>query len=81
MDDRNDPLPELAPYSEQQIEEELERRRSLRDEGKCDFCIQFGNTPDCMRPERHAVARTWWKVNTFMAAYGGKNKVMVERKD
>lgn len=51
---------DLDEYTEQQLKNELERRRSLRDEGKCDYCQQLGNTTDCKFPERHAVAKLWW---------------------
>jgi hypothetical protein len=51
---------ELDEYTEQQLLDELERRRSLRDEGKCDYCQRLGNTTDCKFPERHAIARLHW---------------------
>lgn len=56
------PLNGLEQYSELEIRNELERRNDLRDEGKCDFCQQHGNTEDCLRPARHAVARNHFEL-------------------
>lgn len=51
----------LDEFSEKDLNAELERRRRLRDQGKCDYCQQLGNTPDCKFPDRHAVARQHWQ--------------------
>lgn len=52
---------DLDEYTEKELKAELERRKDLRDEGRCDYCKQLGNTPDCRYPERHAVVRKRWE--------------------
>lgn len=51
---------DLDEYTEQELKDELERRRTLRDEGKCDYCQQYGNTILCKFPERHRIAQIHW---------------------
>lgn len=48
---------DLDEYTEEQLNNELKRRQDLRNEGKCDYCGQLGNTPNCKFPERHKYAR------------------------
>lgn len=51
---------DIDEYTEKELNDELERRNQLRDQGKCDYCQQYGNTPPCKFPERHKKAEHWW---------------------
>jgi hypothetical protein len=48
----------LEEVSEQALEGELERRRKLRSQGKCDYCERvWGMRPTCKFPQRHLPPR------------------------
>ena len=43
----------LDEYDEERLIAELEHRRKLREDGKCDYCGRSPETPTCKFPERH----------------------------
>jgi hypothetical protein len=45
---------DLDEYTEGQLQNELARRRALRNSGLCDYCQRAPETEPCKFPERHA---------------------------
>lgn len=43
----------LDEYREEQLIEELTRRKKMREAGLCDYCSRIGSTTPCKFPERH----------------------------
>lgn len=48
---------DLEEYNEHELMTELERRRRLHAEGKCDYCGRRGDTNPCRFEHRHLAAR------------------------
>lgn len=46
-------LLDLDEIPEERLVAELERRKQLRSEGKCDYCERDVNTSSCKFPHRH----------------------------
>mgnify|MGYP003402888157 CR=1 FL=1 len=44
----------LDEYTENQLQEELNRRKGCQQLGVCDYCLRKPETPICMFPERHS---------------------------
>lgn len=44
---------DLDEYTQHELERELERRRRLRAEGFCDYCLRRSHLPSCKFPDRH----------------------------
>lgn len=44
---------DLDQLSENSLREELDKRKKLREEGKCDYCERFPSTEPCRYPHRH----------------------------
>lgn len=44
---------DLDEYSENELLEEIERRRTVRERGLCDYCGRKPTTSPCKFPERH----------------------------
>jgi hypothetical protein len=47
-------LMDLDEYSDEQLKEELERRRKLAKKGLCTYCGRSVDAPTCRFPERHS---------------------------
>ena len=43
----------LDEYDEKRLIDELERRRKLHEQGRCDYCGRLRETTSCKFPERH----------------------------
>lgn len=52
---------DLDEYDEQQLRNELDRRKALRDKGLCDYCQRNGGTKPCKFRHRHSVAVQFWQ--------------------
>lgn len=52
---------DLDEYDEQELRNELDRRRKLREQGICDYCNKDGSTSPCKFPHRHSVAVQFWQ--------------------
>jgi hypothetical protein len=46
-------LPSLDEMSEERLQRELDRRKSLRDRGLCDYCERIPTATPCRFPKRH----------------------------
>jgi len=58
---------DLDEYSSEQLQNELNRRSNLLQQGLCDYCGQKGSDRACRFPSRHKeAARKWhrsWKIS------------------
>jgi hypothetical protein len=60
----------ISEFSEAELLGELDRRKNLRAQGRCDFCGVDYDGPTCLFPERHAASKpepeapvaklVWW---------------------
>lgn len=52
---------DLDEYSVEDLENEIKRRRILREQGICDYCGQTGDKPHCRMFDRHQTAALQWQ--------------------